>query len=57
MSEHYTKGTISVRKWCTTCGRETEHSVSDGRLGRCVNDHHPPKPEVKPEPSKQEELW
>lgn len=56
MIEHYTKGTISVRKWCNTCGKETEHSVSDGRLGRCVEDHHPTTPD-KPAEIEQGRLF
>ena len=57
MSQHYTKGTVSVRKWCNTCRRETEHSVSDGRLGRCVEDHHPPNLEKPVEESNQGEMF
>jgi hypothetical protein len=58
MSEHYPKGTISVRKWCGPCRKETEHSVADGRLGRCINDHYPPKPvKAAPVPSTQTDLF
>ena len=36
MSEHYPRGTESVTKWCERCNRETQHAVSAGRLGRCM---------------------
>jgi len=55
MTQHYPKGTISIRKWCNTCGRETEHSVSDGRVGRCVQDHHPPSQPKPAKPAKVEQ--
>ena len=42
MAEHYTRSTESVTKFCNTCGRITEHSVSDGRVGRC-KEHHAPE--------------
>jgi hypothetical protein len=39
MSEHFTRNTESLRCWCYTCNDMTEHTVSDGRIGRCQNDH------------------
>ena len=42
MSEHYTRNTESVTKHCNRCGRPTQHRVSDGRIGRCM-EHEAPK--------------
>jgi hypothetical protein len=36
MAEHYTRNTESVTRWCNTCQRDTQHSVSSGRVGRCL---------------------
>jgi hypothetical protein len=36
MTEHYTRNTESVTKWCNRCGKRTQHQVSDGRVGRCM---------------------
>jgi hypothetical protein len=36
LSEHYTKATTETLNWCSHCGRHTKHSVSGGRLGRCM---------------------
>jgi len=36
MSFHYTKDTTSAPSWCGRCDRVTEHFVSDGRLGHCL---------------------
>lgn len=41
MSEHYSKGTESDTRWCTTCHRFTQHSVSGNRLGRCMEHDAP----------------
>jgi len=40
MPHHFTKNTESVSRHCNTCGRTTMWSVSSGRLGRCMEDHH-----------------
>ena len=42
MSHHYTRGTESVTRWCHACGRPTQHAVSTGRPGRCL-EHDPPE--------------
>src|SRR6185437_3042630 len=39
VTEHYTRNTESVLKWCNKCARLTVHKVSDGRAGRC-SEHH-----------------
>jgi hypothetical protein len=44
MPEHFTRNTESVHAWCHHCGKLTDHAVSDGRIGRCINDHSSPKP-------------
>ena len=36
MTEHYTRNTESITKWCNHCNRPTDHIVSDGRVGRCM---------------------
>ena len=41
MSEHYTKNTESVTRFCRTCDRLTQHAVSDGRIGRCTEHQAP----------------
>ena len=40
MPHHFTKNTLETTKWCNTCKCNTQWLVSDGRLGRCKNDHH-----------------
>lgn len=39
MAHHFTKNTLSTTKWCNRCGRNTQWLVSDGRLGRCKEEH------------------
>ena len=41
MTEHYTRNTESVLKFCTTCGRLTKHAVTDVRAGRCMEHQAP----------------
>lgn len=36
MTEHYTRNTESVTRHCNHCNRQTQHTVSDGRVGRCL---------------------
>lgn len=36
MTEHYTRNTESVTRWCGRCCRATQHAVSAGRVGRCI---------------------
>jgi len=36
MSHHFTSNTISTSRWCNECKRQTQHSVSSNRLGRCM---------------------
>jgi hypothetical protein len=45
MSEHFTRNTEEVTRWCNHCGRFTQHIVSDGRLGRC-KEHDVGNPET-----------
>jgi ribosomal protein L44E len=35
-TEHYTKNTVAIRKYCPTCNRMTMHSVSGKRVGHCL---------------------
>ncbi len=56
MSEHYTKNTESVWKWCNICMKNTEHLVSANRLGRCQEHGAKDKPPKK-EPPKQEKTF
>jgi len=39
MSHHETRNTTAVLKWCSTCGKNTLHQVSDRRQGTCLNAH------------------
>lgn len=41
MTEHYTTNTESVTRWCGTCSRPTQHSVTAGRVGRCMEHESP----------------
>lgn len=41
MAEHYTSGTESVTRWCNHCARLTQHRVSAGRVGQCMEHHAP----------------
>lgn len=41
MSEHYTRNTESILKWCDACRRLTVHPVTAGRAGRC-SEHQSP---------------
>lgn len=36
MTEHYTRNTESTTRFCNHCNRRTQHTVSDGRVGRCL---------------------
>jgi hypothetical protein len=45
MTQHYTLATESDTVWCGTCQRHTQHKVSGGRLGRCME--HQAKGESK----------
>lgn len=47
MSEHFTRNTESVTRWCNKCGRVTEFAVSAGRLGRCTEHDVAPESEAK----------
>jgi hypothetical protein len=55
MSKHYTKNTVEVTVYCSTCNKNTPHYVFDKRLGRCKNEHHHPEP-VKKVEDKQEKF-
>ena len=39
MTQHYTRNTVQVMAWCSTCGRNTMHAVHDRRLGSCLEPH------------------
>ncbi len=36
MPEHYTNNTLSATRWGNKCSRFTQHTVSCGRMGRCL---------------------
>lgn len=44
MSQHYTRSTVSTAAWCNKCGKETQHIVSDRRLGYCIPCYQRPRP-------------
>jgi hypothetical protein len=37
--KHETKNTTAILKWCSTCGRNTMHRVSNCRVGTCMEAH------------------
>lgn len=37
MTEHYTKSTVSASHWCSKCSKFTQHRVSHGRIGPCLD--------------------
>lgn len=39
MSQHYTRNTSGVLKYCNRCGKNTMHKVSGKRIGLCENNH------------------
>jgi hypothetical protein len=57
VSEHFTSNTESVWKWCNTCMKNTEHSVSGNRLGRCQEHGAKDKPAKKEAPKKGKTLF
>lgn len=52
MTEHYTTNTESTTRHCNYCGRPTQHRVSDGRVGRCME--HPAPFESKKQRKERE---
>lgn len=52
MTEHNTRNTESVTAWCNACFRYTEHAVSDGRRGRCM-EHQAPELSKKQQDNRQ----
>ena len=52
MTEHYTANTESVTRWCNQCGRGTQHTVSGGRVGRCL-EHDAPQFSKKQQAERQ----
>jgi hypothetical protein len=57
MSQHYTRNTVSAAAWCNKCGKETEHTVSDRRLGYCVPCYNKPIPAAAPKPAPEAGLF
>lgn len=55
MSHHYTANTESVTQWCNKCQRATQHRVSAGRVGHCLEHNHHRKLTKKQE-ERQERL-
>jgi hypothetical protein len=47
MSEHFTRNTECLWTWCRHCQKMTEHQVTQGRLGRCIEDHTKPRGPVR----------
>jgi hypothetical protein len=39
MSEHYTRNTTGVLRFCNRCGKLTMHKVSGKKVGLCTEDH------------------
>lgn len=40
MSEHYTRNTTGVLKFCNRCGKMTMHKVTNKRIGLCTENHY-----------------
>lgn len=41
MAEHFTLATEETTQWCNRCARRTQHAVSAGRIGRCLEHEAP----------------
>jgi hypothetical protein len=41
MSHHFTANTESASAWCNHCSAFTQHAVSVGRIGRCLQHEAP----------------
>ena len=53
MPQHYQKWVTETLAWCTSCGHETRHNVSGGRLGHCLE--HGPKANERGENKTQQQ--
>jgi ribosomal protein L44E len=40
MAEHYTKNTLECTAYCPKCNRFTQHRVTGGRKGPCIDPDH-----------------
>lgn len=58
MSEHFTRNTTAIMKYCNRCGKNTMHKVSGKKLGLCM-ENHMAQPDKKPAvcTEKQESLF
>ena len=36
MTQHYPRSTVSVSHFCRKCGKYTQHTVGDARIGNCL---------------------
>lgn len=54
--QHYTRNTVSVRRWCNECRRFTDHQVSGGQVGHCLEQHARPTAS-QPKPAQQRPLF
>jgi ribosomal protein L44E len=61
MTQHFTRNTVSAEFYCGKCEKFTQHRISGGRKGPCLDcvarleKAHAAKP--KPEAEKQQELF
>ena len=60
MSEHYSGGTVSASKFCSKCGKSTQHRIDNHRIGPCLEciaklerDYQAQKPPA----AEQRSLW
>jgi hypothetical protein len=61
MPHHFSKSTVEASVWCNPCGRETPHSIADGRRGSCLvclkKLEDAPKAEALPPIAEQKEMF
>lgn len=58
-NQHYTRNTVSVRRWCNECARFTDHQVNSGIVGHCLEVHKRTtnSPAQRPSPAQQQTLF
>jgi hypothetical protein len=57
MTQHYTRNTVSASAWCNKCGKQTQHTVSDRRLGYCIPCYERPLPKQEPKAAPERGLF
>lgn len=57
MTQHYTRGTVSVAAWCGKCKKDTQQRVDDRRRGPCLECLEKPIPATPPKPAPEPGLF